>query len=84
MGGSQINGKAQKMGRDLGEEERYTGSPFRGMGLCHEDGATLDTTAIAGLPVIVLEQIMCQYPLSSCHCLKIQSLCLGHPFTELN
>lgn len=72
MGSSQINGKAQKMGRNLSEEDvlgAHSGMSY----LCHEGGATIDTIAAPGLLVIVLAHIVYQDRLSLCHFLKILS-----------
>lgn len=55
MGSSHINGKAQKMDLNLGDD--MLGTHLEVCYLYHEGGAAVDTTAVPGLLVIVSPQI---------------------------
>ena len=77
MGSPHINGKAQKMDLNLGDD--MLGTHLEICCFRREGGAAVDTTAVPGLLVIVSPQITYQDPSSLCHFFKIQSLWLEHP-----
>lgn len=57
---------------DLNLSDAILGMHLEVCYLYHEGGATVDTTAIPGLLVIVSPQITYQDPLSLCHFFKIK------------